>query len=897
MKNKSLIILAAIGFATTTAQAQTPSCANSMQALPKSDVNVPFRLSDPGIKTPIEWGLDLAWLDEANVRTGIFYAGKDIIDILRLSFQPTASVEGGSFSADQKKDIDRRITYAKNWCRKDVTYNINCDHKSLDEWYNEEAPNSTERAKRWAKLIDMTADYYKSKGLTNLVSISPLNEPDYDGHHLPTPSHRMEDFRAIVKLFKEDPELKEKYADVRMCGGNALNTDQAYRWWNYMKTYLDEGNTHQLAGSFDNYANFFKTVRNAGQHATNDELHNVMEGIVGAEYGMQTAIWWGTCEKTRSDFMKATYQGNPGDRLGYGEHRNNWTAASVYRHPNGRVQAFAGTSERQAATTTYEYQSLDEPVYFDGQRGVSYRLKVLGGTGYQKGQINYEMSLDIQNGEDVMPHIDGTYKIVNVKSGRVLGFTANPSTSQWTSLKQQGNNAKNPGYQQWIVKPTTLDGDQAYYIMQLNIAGTPLYPDILNWNYNAGADVGTYPGGLGSLEQWYLEYAGDGAFYIRSRYSTKCMEVLNGSTSAGADVRMAEVKGTDNQKWRFLAPDVKPDLTAPAAPANLQATPQNASVLLSWEAPADLDIKSYTILRSRDGEHYTTLMNDVRATEFIDNETSAGQTFYYKVYAEDHSLNRSETTACITAAPTDEQGLVYWSMLNDSTQADLSANANHAALGGTAVYNTLAGEKGLTLNGSTDFLQLPYTIANHQAMTISLWLYYQGGAAWQRIFDFGNGTDQYLFLTPNDGSRMKFAIKNGGEEQVIRPATTKKPATNKWTHIVVTIDGPVGVMYMNGEEIARNEQLTISPMDIRPVLNYIGRSQYANDPMLKGSLRDLRIYNYALSPEEVADVMTPVESIQESATTQHTPTYDLLGRPANANRKGLVIKDGKVVVK
>lgn len=39
-----------------------------------------------------------------------------------------------------------------------------------------------------------------------------------------------------------------------MCG-NTLNSDQALPWYNYLKDQLDEGNTHQLAGSFDNFAN------------------------------------------------------------------------------------------------------------------------------------------------------------------------------------------------------------------------------------------------------------------------------------------------------------------------------------------------------------------------------------------------------------------------------------------------------------------------------------------------------------------------------------------------------------------------------------------------------------------------------------------------------------------
>ena len=46
------------------------------------------------------------------------------------------------------------------------------------------------------------------------------------------------------------------------------------KWYEHNKEFLDEGNTHQLAGSFDTYAEFFTKVREDGRHATADELHN-----------------------------------------------------------------------------------------------------------------------------------------------------------------------------------------------------------------------------------------------------------------------------------------------------------------------------------------------------------------------------------------------------------------------------------------------------------------------------------------------------------------------------------------------------------------------------------------------------------------------------------------------
>lgn len=901
---KKICIAAIIASTTLSASAQKTSNASFMHTTPKADVTVPFKFYGEGVKTPIEWGLDLAWLDEANVRTGVFYAGKDVIDIMRLSFQPTYSVADGKFNNAQISALNKRITAVKNWCKSNVQYNINCDHASLDDWYNEGVSTTAERAKNWAKLIDMTADYYKSKGLTNLVSISPLNEPDYDYHALPTPSHRKADFKEICRLLKEDEAYKDKYKDVRMCGGNVLNPDKAYEWWNYLKTYLDEGNTHQLAGSFDNYANFFQTLTKAGMHATNDELHNVMEGIVGVEYGMQTAIWWGTCEKTRSDFMKATYQGNPGVRLGYGEHRNNWTAASVYRHANGLVQAFGGTSERQAVTTSYNFISTDIPVWYNGVRSCEYRMDILGGTGYQQGQTGYENEVEIQNSDDVMPVIvDGmAYKIVNLKSAKLLGCSAAPSNS-WTSIKQVNNSNKNPGYQQWLFNRVT-SGDRAYYLLKLNVEGSkPIYIDILDWNYKSGADVGTFPGGGGSLEQWYLEYAGDNSFYIRSRYSTKYLEVAGGTLTAGANIQMADFTGKDQQKWRILPVDVTPDKKAPAAPTELTAKANNASIELSWTAPADEDLNSYTILRSENGVDFITLANNVKDTIFVDNETNDATNYSYKVYAEDMSLNRSEHSAVVTALTTMEKGLVADLVLNDSTFTDLSDNANHSILNGKATYTTKSERTGLTLDGSSSYLQLPYTVANHDALTVSMWLYYSGGNSWSRIFDFGNGTDSYMFLTPYDGARMRFAIKNGGEEEIVRPTTAKKPRTNGWSHIAFTIDNGVGIIYLDGEEVARNESLTIKPSDIKPMMNYIGRSQFASDPMLKGHLYDLKIFNYALDAEEVKAVMDGIETgvndlkAEAENSIRSNAAYRIDGTKASESSRGIIIKNGKKSIK
>ena len=81
---RTLILTLSSFFACASAYAQPVSQASFLRAVPKTDVTVPFRVLDEGIATPIEWGLDLAWLSEDNIRCGITYAGKDIIEIIRI---------------------------------------------------------------------------------------------------------------------------------------------------------------------------------------------------------------------------------------------------------------------------------------------------------------------------------------------------------------------------------------------------------------------------------------------------------------------------------------------------------------------------------------------------------------------------------------------------------------------------------------------------------------------------------------------------------------------------------------------------------------------------------------------------------------------------------------------
>ncbi|MDF9844384.1 hypothetical protein M2105_005455 [Paenibacillus sp. PastF-1] len=171
-----------------------------------------------------------------------------------------------------------------------------------------------------------------------------------------------------------------------------------------------------------------------------------------------------------------------------------------------------------------------------------------------------------------------------------------------------------------------------------------------------------------------------------------------------------------------------------------------------------------------------------------------------------------------------------------------------AAVSGTPVYAEGRVGQAISLNGSDSYVTLPATLppAAADEITVSAWVNWKGGKDWQRIFDFGNGTTQYMFLTPKTGNYMRFAVKNGGSEQSVQ---TAQLAAGQWVHVAVSLGGGKARLYVNGEQQAE-ANVSIKPSQIKPSLNYLGKSQFA-DPLFNGSLDEFRIYNYALNAAEL----------------------------------------------
>ena len=194
--------------------------------------------------------------------------------------------------------------------------------------------------------------------------------------------------------------------------------------------------------------------------------------------------------------------------------------------------------------------------------------------------------------------------------------------------------------------------------------------------------------------------------------------------------------------------------------------------------------------------------------------------------------------------------------------SELGGSIAADSVGGSGWNGTLpaggafSGDQLALASASSQYVSLPTGIvSSFTNATIEAWVKLNSTANWTRIFDFGNNTTSYMFLTPQNGSnnRLRFAITTsgaGGEQQI---NGTSSLIAGTWNQIAVTLNGNRGVLYLNGTPVGTNNAMTLTPSSLgNTANNYLGRSQYSGDAYLNASLDEFRIYSVALSADEIA---------------------------------------------
>ena len=823
MKRTLLYLLVCAGFASNIC---AQSASDALIAGEKGQM-VPYNLSDEGVAQPVRWGIDTAWrwswwpLRATNHM-------RECVSLGRVTIDPRTSGSYTELSAELKAGLDEQLS----WLRKSgvkVLYLL-AGNTSGGAW-------QTSFRTPFVTDIALAVQYLQSKGY-EVTAISPFNEPDYAPNNAPNAT----EMATVARLIRQNDTLK----DIDVAGPSCLNPDYANAWWSTMSGSLQIGNTHQLAGTFDNFAGFYAAVRDSGKKSAGDEMHNINDALIGMNYGMTDGIWWSDFGSyTRAELGRASLDG---ERIGYAENRSAWTSAAVFRrHSLPLAEAFLGTSERQAGESAFTFVSQDRLAYYDGHGPYyEYTKATPGGTGYDAGQTNSEYVVEITQGEDVpVGPVEGTFKIVNKATGKLLTAAALSNDANVTQAKESRT-----ANQSWVIAPVAprAAGDFAHVTIQA-AKNTSFYLDALKYGGDNGARILMYSGGGNECERWHLTYQGNGYYTITNNDSGLSLEGSSNNTEKNTTgVVQWERTGTYRQLWRFVPATATVDEEAPTAPTDLRAQGLTGSIRLTWQANTESDLLGYMIYRyNEQAQTWETIGRGVEGQEFTDNYCPKGRTLRYRIRAVDQSWNVGEPSTEVSATTSTEKGLIgHWKMRTDL--ADGTDNHMTAASTG-ASFVTDEMHPGITLDGTKDYVALPYHAADMTEMTFSAWVKSTSTTAWQRIFDFGRSTTNYMMLTTSNGSRMHFEVCKDGAKQSLD--ATRRLTSNRWTHVVVTLGNGGAAIYLDGQLNASSADITLRPSDVRPTLCYLGRSLFDADPLFKGSIGDVRLYNHVLNADEI----------------------------------------------
>jgi fibronectin type 3 domain-containing protein len=308
------------------------------------------------------------------------------------------------------------------------------------------------------------------------------------------------------------------------------------------------------------------------------------------------------------------------------------------------------------------------------------------------------------------------------------------------------------------------------------------------------------------------------------------------------------------------ATEINTLISPPAGPGSLTASAGNEQISLNWNVVASAT--GYNIKRATISGGPYIAIGASTGTSYTDITVSGGTTYYYVVSAQTpagETANSGEADA-VPAGPALPRVLLKFDEVSGTTAADSSGNGWNGTLVGGPTWVAGKFNNAINLNGSGQYVTLPIGVVNGlNDFTIAAWVKLASVSNWMRIFDFGTGTEAYMFLTPlNDHTNtVRYAISTAGyngEQRIDGPVPLTAGA---WTHVAVTLSGTTGTLYINGTAVSTNTNMTLNPSGLGITnLNYIGKSQFS-DPYLNGLVDDFRIYGRALTATEINTLAIP----------------------------------------
>jgi hypothetical protein len=224
------------------------------------------------------------------------------------------------------------------------------------------------------------------------------------------------------------------------------------------------------------------------------------------------------------------------------------------------------------------------------------------------------------------------------------------------------------------------------------------------------------------------------------------------------------------------------------------------------------------------------------------------------------------STPTPTSAPV-TSGLVLSHQMSagiGTTSLDETTNANNGTLTNGPTWTTGYLGSGISFDGTNDYVSVPSSTSLDMTnkVTVSAWIYPTNFADYRTMMiRINGGATEYYGMSLNVSGALICQFTPGSL------TSSSLMTLNAWNHVACTYDGATISAYINGQSVGSS---SASGNIGSPTTLGIGYDP-VNGRYFAGKMDDVRIYNRALSPTEIAQIKAPAPTPTITLTPTPTP--------------------------
>jgi len=331
--------------------------------------------------------------------------------------------------------------------------------------------------------------------------------------------------------------------------------------------------------------------------------------------------------------------------------------------------------------------------------------------------------------------------------------------------------------------------------------------------------------------------------------------------------------------WSFTVPSKKAYQPVPADGASF-IDPQ--SVILRWTKGFGAILHTVYF-----GDDFDTVANatggpPVAFTTYNPGDLESDKTYFWRIDEFDGATTHKGDVwsfRTIPYIPITDPNLVGWWKFDEGSGTivlDGSGHGNNGALKGNPQWIVGHDDDALQFDGVDDYVEVPHdpSLTVDTEVTVMAWInterHNSAGGDWQAILAKSNDPRSYSFYTYTNGT-LHFSA---GASPYIGSTSAGQVPLNEWVHVCAMVVEGHHQYYINGEDAGTGGSGTTLPGSADTAAVRIGLTQEGGNNFL-GMIDDVRIYNRALTQEEIQQIMRGDPTLAWGPSPAHRSTPDV----------------------